>query len=208
MAKMAVFGERAGFFLQAPRGQAADVLVAAPVHPFPARSGAALRIAQYLRHLAGRGFGIDLAVLADGPAVERDREAAERALEFCRSVLVVRHPVATSGAARLAYRTWGRTVGFRLGDWLHAPPRLVGAVRARFSNQRYRAVIISGVQLARLAGLFRPPTLRILEARDVWFDRSRSFASLGRGEELADFSDPRREADLADRFEVVVASCP
>src|SRR5687767_6647638 len=115
-------------FLQAPRAQAAEVLVVAPVHPFPPRSGAALRIGQYVRHLAGRGFGIDLAVLSDSSALERDREAVDRALEFCRSVLVVRHPAVTSGAARLAYRTWGRMVGFRLGDWRQAPPRLVRAV--------------------------------------------------------------------------------
>jgi glycosyltransferase involved in cell wall biosynthesis len=198
---------RSILYFQAPRAPAAEVLVVAPLHPFPARSGSAARIGQYVRYLVERGLRVDLAVLSDAPSSEYDEEAAVRALAFCQRVLVARHPLVTSRAARLAYRAWSRTRGFRLGDWLHAPPRLVRAVRARFSRNRYRSVIVSGVQLARLAGLFHPPTLRILDAQDVWFDRYQSYASLGRGAELGNFSDPCREARLAGRFDVVMAMC-
>src|SRR5206468_12675515 len=184
------------FELCSPSGRPAEVLVAAPLHPFPPRCGSAVRIAQYIRYLAGRGASVDLAVLSDSPSREKDLECAQEALRHCSRVLVVRHPVVSSPLLALGYRLWGRTAGFRLGDWLHAPPRFVRALR-RFARRRYRAVIVSGVHLARLAGLFGPSALRVLEAQDVWYDRYRSYSALGRGAEFANFADPLREARLA-----------
>src|SRR5262249_42406520 len=142
---------------------------------------------------------------SDAPDPERDRESTRAAQAVCREVLVVRHPIAASRFSRLAYRAWGRMAGFRLGDWLHCPPRFTAELRRRFARRPYRAVIVSGAHLARGASPFRPPVLRILEAQDVWYDRSLSYAALGRGAELQNFADPRREAALARRFDAVLA---
>jgi len=187
------------------RRRPSEVLVIAPLHPFPARSGSAVRIAQYVRHIGEQGLGVDLAVLSDGPSLGRDVEAAQAAIRFCHRVVVVRHPIASSAVARFSYRAWGRLAGFRLGDWLHCPPRLSRAVRRHFAFRPYRAVIVSGVHLARLSSLFRSPTLRILETQDVWYDRYQSYAALGRAAELGNFADPRREARLVERFHAVLA---
>ncbi len=182
-----------------------EVLVIAALHPFPPRCGSAVRIAQYVRHLVRRGLSVDLAVLSDSLPIERDEECARAALSFCSRVVVVRHPLTVSPLARLAYRAWGRMIGFHLGDWLHCPPVLVRTVRETFASRKYRAVIISGVHLSRLASLFRPPVQRILEAQDVWWDRFQSYSALGRGAELGNFSNPKREARLASRFDTVLA---
>jgi glycosyltransferase involved in cell wall biosynthesis len=191
--------------LSSGRKRPSEALVIAPLHPFPPRCGSAVRIGQYIRWMVERGWGVDLVVLSDAVSRDRDEESARAALEFCGKVAVARHPAMTSPLARLAIRFWGRLHGFRLGDHLHCPSRLERLVRRHFGSRRFRTVIVSGVHLARLAGLFRPPTRRILEAQDVWYDRYKSYAALGRGTELVNFADPRREARLVNRFDSVIA---
>ena len=187
------------------RPGAADILVCAILHPFPPCHGSGVRIAQYIRYLAGLGLGVDLAVLSDLTSEAKVAEHAQAALEHCRKVVVVRHPISSSRLARLAYSAWGRMVGFRVGDWLRCPGRFPRAIHRALGRGHYRAVIISGLHLAALTRIFHPPVLRILEAQDVWFDRYQSFAALGRGAELANFADPGREARLVQRFDQVLA---
>jgi len=187
------------------RTKTPDILVVTNFHPFPAHHGNSVRTSQYIRYLGKQGFGIDLAVLSDCPSERRDRELARMASIHCKKVMVVRHPAVTSRVMKFAYRLWGRAGKFRLGDWLHCPGRFQRALRRHFGRDRYRAVIISGVHLARLTAQFRPSTRKILEAADVWYDRYRSFSAFGRGAELENFADPRREADLVNRFDAVVS---
>ena len=181
------------------------LVIVSPVFPFPVRDGSTLRVVDMAFHLS-RFYRISFVILSP-EAIAADRLRPLRAI--AAAVEVVRDPLAGRGPAfacrRLYWRVWGRIRRPRPFWRRYCPAALTRAVERMVSAQDASCVLVNTAGLAPSVRTVRDRVFTAIDTHDVWHERYREFAAMGRGAVLEHFRDPADEARLLRTADCVVA---
>jgi len=190
------------------------VLLVTTRYPFPLRDGSDRRVAQLGRALAG----FETHLLAD----QDEGDPAARRVPGDGFAEV--HSVPFDGAWRsLRGRAIGRLLRPKFDDPHFRVPSLVARARELHAERPFDVVLLETIRYGWLLDEMRGGTggpLLAVDAVDIWYERYRDYAAMGKGRVLDHFRDAEREmacyraADLAiaisthDRDAMLAAGVP
>lgn len=188
-------------------GEPQPVLVVAASHGFPATKARLERPLELARALTVAGAAADVVILCERTLSPAEEEGFDDLRSWARRVHKVPHPSIDSFLYQTISTLRGAlSIRTSLGSRQDCPSRLLSLLRSLQAEEDYRAVIVTGVHLARALGVFPAEVEKIIDLERIGFEVHRSHARRGRPDVLWTFQNPGSELELLELADTVLVS--
>jgi glycosyltransferase involved in cell wall biosynthesis len=183
------------------------ILIIAASHGFPPTQARLARVIELSRGFACREAPIDVILLVERTLLPFEEDMVRGLAASVREARLVFHPELRTPLSRALGRLRGVILGRpRLGGASHSPRSLLRSLRRACLAREYRAVIVSGLHLARALSVVDRDTDRILDLTRIESDAHTDHERLGRADALGVPVSVEEERALIERARMVIVT--